>query len=222
MACVASEKDYGDEYHMEGLFDMDYPRSEDGDIVDYYGYPQDLRDQGMKIPDRLTYVISSVNSRNKFSRGFKNCTSLIVAGIDKQTGENISILTHQDPEKFLEKYREGFDKDLSESLANLQNRSVPGTVDAVITGGNYRSSDEESMRHYTESIQTLSQQVKNRFGFSPLVIAGPKIVQGGDTIFYQTPTRRLYLIRPEETKGKRSNSPYDPKDLHSEVRNWEE
>jgi hypothetical protein len=228
MACVGTRQDFTEELSRDTHpFYIDDP-SLDADNVDYYGEPEELRGNGMKNPASRSYVISGLNSHNKFSEGFLNCTSLVVTGIDKDTGENISILSHQDPEHFLREYREEFAKDLTEALQELQKQSSPSTIDAVITGGNFFtpgdsvSTDVYYRKNYTESIEFLTEQVKGSLGFDPLVIAGPKTIGGGDMIFYQTSKRRLYLIRPNETKGKRSNSSYEPSNLQNEARNWGE
>src|SRR3989344_5035175 len=42
-----------------------------------------------------TYVISAIDDSNKFSLKFSSCIGLIIAGIDKITGKNISFVVHR-------------------------------------------------------------------------------------------------------------------------------
>ncbi len=48
-----------------------------------------------------TYAFSVIDERDKFSESLCDCTGLVVAGMDKPTGKNISFLSHQDPKQFL-------------------------------------------------------------------------------------------------------------------------
>lgn len=63
--------------------------------VDYYGACKDLTAKNFKCGGRDSYVISTVDNLDKFSKLFKNCTGIIVTGQEKKTGENISFLSHQ-------------------------------------------------------------------------------------------------------------------------------
>ena len=69
--------------------------------VDYYGDPADHEKQNFKNNGRGSYVISSVDALDKFSKEFRDCTGLVVAGRQKN-GEDISFLSHEDPVFFLE------------------------------------------------------------------------------------------------------------------------
>jgi hypothetical protein len=70
-------------------------------------------------------VISNINTQNKYSNRYYNCTGIVVIGKDKETGENISFLTHQDPLYFLvEGQREKFTVATQEVLLDLKERSV--------------------------------------------------------------------------------------------------
>jgi len=62
--------------------------------VDYFGTPERLERQGFKNQGEGSYVISTVGSADKTSDRFINCTGIIVAGKDKETGVEISFLSH--------------------------------------------------------------------------------------------------------------------------------
>ncbi len=135
-----------------------------------------------------TYVISAIDNSNKFSEDFGSCTALIVAGIDKQTGKNISFATHQ-PYATAD-FIDSFQKRLFE----MKERCKSGTVDAVIVGG--VGSVLKEM--YIEVIQLLSTKTQQILGFEPIVINGPKNINPKlEDIFYDNDHRRLYFIRPE-------------------------
>lgn len=169
--------------------------------VDYYENPENLSKQHIKNAGQYTYVISPIDGADKFSASFKDCTGLVVTGQDKETGENISFLSHQDPHYFLrsEDNRNSFADDLKRQLETLKKRSERETVDAVIVGGNYFKESEAYRKQYLESIVLLSKEIKGVLGFEPVVMTGPKTIYGPgtDNIFYDNKHRRLYIMRPE-------------------------
>ena len=48
-------------------------------------------------PGARSYVISEISEKKKFTENMTACTSLVMSGIDKKTGKNISFITHQPP-----------------------------------------------------------------------------------------------------------------------------
>lgn len=237
-ACLGDTIDFLDDYLERGkdkdkrteIHPLDIPRSTESDFIDFYERPSVLRSKGMITGGEQSWVISEVNDRSKYSLHYKSCTGVIVAGIDKQTGENISFLSHQSPTQFLaEGYgREKFTRDLSAKLAEMKDRCEPGTVDAVISSGNYLTTSDEAtntnwQQLYIDSIHLLSEQIKTDLGFEPLVIAGPKTDEGSDKMFYDNEHRRLYVLRPEnmfldEHSGHLS---YPPRDIGEQSKKWE-
>ncbi|MBP9771595.1 MAG: hypothetical protein KBD16_01580 [Candidatus Pacebacteria bacterium] len=222
-ACVGTEGDFQNEFSEEAhYFDINY-LGDKVDNVDYFKDPESLKRRGMKNAGEYTYVISEVNDRDKFSAEFRNCTMLVVTGIDKKSGENISLMSHQDPTEFLSFNKDNFVQHLLQRLQELKEKSVEGTIDAVIAGGNLRPDylpQDALTRDYTGSIALLTEHVKELFGFEPLVIVGPKTVKGGDSVFYDSHNRRLFIVRPEAMRGKSSNFSYNPNNLDQELDNW--
>lgn len=167
--------------------------------VDYYGDPKNLAEQKFKNAGEYSYAISPVDNSNKFSKEFANCTGLVVTGQDKITGENISFLSHQDPKYFLDEMdnkKGGFLDDLRQRLNELKERSVEGTVDAVIVGGNYFKDEAKYKNYYLGSIKLLSEEALKILGFEPVVMTGPKGTSGRDNVYYDNEHRRLYIMRP--------------------------
>jgi len=205
-----------------------YQKARDIDNVDYYAEADKLDALKFKNAGDQTYVISTIDNFPKLSKTLKNCTGIVVAGIDKKTGKNISFMSHQAPDYFLyeDKGEENFSRDIRERLSEMKERCVPGTIDAVIAGGNYfidifgKGPDEIHREDYQDSIQFLSHEISDALGFPPVVIAGPKEVPGSDDIFYDNEKRRLYLFRPET--GKASTESFIPGDLAKNEEKWAE
>lgn len=192
--------------------------------VNYYGSHEELIDQGFKNASSYSYVISKIDDLDKFSKSFINCTGIIITGCDKKTSKNISFLSHQDPAYFLGKSfnKNKFTKDLREQLINLKEKSVEGTIDAVIVGGNYfKEEDDRNFREdYFNSIKLLSKEVKEILGFEPVVMIGPKIIKSGkkDDVFYDNDNRRLYIIRPKV--GDATTESFLPSDIENQEKRW--
>ena len=176
--------------------------------VDYFGDPISLVEKKMKNAGKNSYAISPIDDLDKFSNTFKNCTGLLVTGKDKETGKNISFLSHQDPGYFLNKEdnRRAFTSDLRQR-----------TVDAVIVGGNTQRSGKFH-KDYLESIQFLSTEVTSVFGFEPVVMTGPKTVAGGENVIYDNEHRRLYVVRPEV--GNETTESFLPSDIQTQQKKW--
>lgn len=190
--------------------------------VDYYGNPKDLAEQKFKNAGESSYAISPIDNSNKFSKGFANCTGLVVAGQDKETGENISFLSHQDPSHFLEERdnKKGhFLDDLRQRLNELKERSVDGTIDAIIVGGNYFKNEEGYKKQYLGSIKLLSEEALKILGFEPVVMTGPKRVgYGRDNVYYDNEQRRLYIMRPEV--GNATTESYVRSKIEEQEKKW--
>ncbi|OGI64757.1 hypothetical protein A3H53_00565 [Candidatus Nomurabacteria bacterium RIFCSPLOWO2_02_FULL_40_10] len=137
------------------------------------------------------YAISPIDNSNKFSGGFGHCMGLIVAGIDKKTGENISFITHQ-PSSF----SEDFTVDLKKRLNEMKERCRQGSVDAIIVGG-ISNSNELFKKIYVKTIHFLSKETRQTFGFEPVIVNGPKVLVPVtvDEVSFDNKNRRLYLIR---------------------------
>ncbi len=190
--------------------------------VDYYGNPDDLAKQQFKNAGNYSYVISAIDGSNKFSKSFLNCTGLIVTGKDKETGENISFLSHQDPYYFLdpgnEEKQKRFLNDLKERLKELKEMSVEGTIDAVIVGGNYIANDERHKKNYLDSIKLLSKEVSEVLDFEPAAITGPKLNASRDNVFYDNENRRLYIMRPDV--GQEATKGFAPNKIKEQEKKW--
>jgi len=218
IACVDTHENLK-EFEKEFKQDPNRPLN-----VDYYAKPKKLSEKNIKHGGFKTYLISSIDERNKFSNDFTECTGVVVAGIDKETQKNISFLSHEDPFHFLENPK-GFLSDMQSSLEEMKNRCVPGTIDAIIAAGNYVTDAHrpekfaERQELYRGSITMLAQSMKGVLGFEPVVIVGPKNdPTHGDYLFYDNENRRLHIFRPDT--GDITSESYLPKDIAEQEKKW--
>jgi len=204
----------------------------------FVNYEDDLHEntsKGIVNAGQETYAISPISDLDKFSLKYKNCMGVIAAGQDKITGKNISFLTHQGPVKILPEgeLRNRFLADFKSRLKEIKDRSVQGTIDAIIFGGNYLDSDKvekdpdrlpgvpkvEFEKNYKDLMRLLSNQVFEVFGFQPTIIAGPKTTdRDTDNAIYDNDHRRLYLRRPEI--GEKSSESFSSEELEEREEGW--
>lgn len=182
-----------------------------------------------------SYVISSIDEDRKFSKGFHACTGLVVVGVDKNIGKNISFITHQFPIALSnEDKKVKFLSDLNTKLMEMRDRCIPGTVDAVVVGGSYvkdKESDDYPMvlKYYPMSVDLSSDGVRNIFGFEPMIVNGPKdsrFLNGElneDSIYFDTNQRRLYFVRSKINQpGKgRTSGDFKAGEFEDRKTDWE-
>ncbi len=189
MGCVGTREEF--KYDVDKLEDLE----QIGHNVEWAASQDKLDKQDFKNAGRETYAISTVDSKPKFTKKLYKCTSLAVVGVDATTGKEISILTHQDPQKFLGEDSELFKDDLEARVGEMKKRCLPGTIDAVIAGGQYDGEKDKSS-DYEDSLKMLNGVVKNILGFEAVVIAGPKVLNSDD-VYLDTANRRMFVIRPD-------------------------
>jgi hypothetical protein len=222
VACVGSQYDYYNSEQTSFIRKNFYKHSNNAHNIDYDGIPDDLEKRNFLNGGWNTYVLSIVDNSNKFSEGFCDCTGIVIAGIDKETGKNISFLSHQDPKAFLFNKKDDFINHLKQRLIEIKDRCVAGTTDAVVVGGNYLNGTDRKGFHYKQkylnSVKLLSLEIKNVLGFEPVIINGPKTIIGQDDLYYDNENRRLYFVRPEVNykTGSFNNSK-----IEAEKKKWE-
>ncbi|MCX6717290.1 MAG: hypothetical protein NTU76_01265 [Candidatus Taylorbacteria bacterium] len=70
-----------------------------------FDYGED-KEKGIKSAGPETYVISPITEQNLFSDKYMNCTGTVGIGRDKISGKEISFISHQDPDYFINKGQE--------------------------------------------------------------------------------------------------------------------
>jgi len=193
--------------------------------VDYFADQKELEKRGLKHGGAgHAYVMSPIDDKDKFSKNFINCTGIVVAGREKQTGKDISFFAHlYSPSiAFKTRKRETFLSDLHEQMEEIKKRTEEGTIDATIFGGNYFSENDpinkRTVMDYTKVIEILSKELKKGLGFDPIIMTGPKTVLNGEDVYYDTANRRMHIVRPET--GNSSTASYVAKDMETEKEKW--
>ncbi|MCA9363139.1 hypothetical protein KC851_02375 [Candidatus Kaiserbacteria bacterium] len=165
-------------------------------------------------------IISGIDDNSKFSKRFYNCTGVIGVGIDSLTGENVSFLSHQDPNYFLKSETDGdkFMHKISDKFTELKQRSVPQSVDIVIFGGRSVLDQPEDNADYHQVIDLLADEVVQTFGFQPVVFQPKSDKRGATAVYLDTQARRMYLLQREDEH--RSGSAFNAQDLSDKEQEW--
>ncbi len=200
IACVGTPKEYEAEDYSHGK--LGYKSRPNIEFVNYNDEPEYIEHKGQKHGEtaRNMYVISDLNNRDKFSGNYYNCVGTVIAGRDKTTGKDISILCHENSlltDRELASIRDKFCADLTESIRDIKNRCEDGTIDVVLFGGNYFNSlpNED---HYPKIITLLNSLVHKELGFDATVVSAPKPDwNGSDQAYYENGTRKLYIMKPK-------------------------
>lgn len=193
--------------------------------VDWFAQPEKLDEQhfihGGEKEER-TYVISPLNEQDKFSHEFINCVGVVVTGKDKETGNNISFFVHATPLAIISDdhvhVKERFIGDLHSQMEEIKKRSVAGSIDAVMFGGNYLKMETATMGEYIKMMKLVSGEMNKDLGFEPVIMTGPKTGLGEDNVYYDNKNRRLHIVRPET--GVDSSAGYLPKDIMKKEKEW--
>lgn len=170
--------------------------SEDSLWVDF-DFGED-HENGIKGAGFNSYVISPITEQNLFSDKYLNCTGTIGIGRDKISGKEISFLSHQDPEFFVNKGQEetdNFKNSLKSTLDELVSRSEDGTIEVVLFGGNIDIDDPTSKKSsdYIKSIEILNEIIHDTIGCDPVVLEGPNHSLGAIDVRVFTKERKVLI-----------------------------
>ncbi len=139
------------------------------------------------------WSISEINEQNKFSEKYLNCTGVVLVGTDKETGENISILTHQETDAI--KNDKIFLETLSRQVKEFVSMCEEGTIDSLVFGGN---NDNDDLKEYESSILNLRETLTPVLGFYPDVATGPKLAGHDTKVFFDTQKRQFHFFIPKQ------------------------
>ena len=222
IACIGRHEDFSkeDEKHHASLEPV---------LVNYYGTEDKWRELEQRNNGKYSYVISRIDPENKESGGYANCTGMAAVGKDKETGVNVSLLTHVDPTHFSREERHfgetaQYEIDMREQLAKLKDLSEPGTVDVVLFGGHTHDlwGADQEYAHLIELTGKVSQDV---LGIDPIVVVGPGYPDGNEhrrlSAVLDTQQRRLYIYRPNQDKvAKDSNITFPASEVLERQASW--
>lgn len=213
MVAILSEDTLGDSYTLirqirgQGVF------------VNYDGDPRELRVNNMINAGEMTYVISDISARDKWSKRYWNCTGIAAVGVDKETGQEVSFMSHQDPWTFLvgEKYEKEFKDDLKKQLGEISVLVETGTLDVVVFGGKY---ENDKQGEYLDSIAVITGICHESLGFDPVVLTGPSVNPHYPTeVYFDTQNRRLFLVRPDQVDSS-FNESYTASSIDEQQKKW--
>jgi hypothetical protein len=182
---------------------------EDEEVISWVdlngGDLDELQANGFKHAGLDSYLISPISERDWMSDHYFNCTAVVAIGRDIDTDQEISFLSHQDPNYFVDGNRdktEKFSQELRDSLKALKARSQADTVEVLLLGGNFSTTatDENYQpRHYRKSIKILGKIVQESLGFDPKVLAGPNNRIGSETVVVvETQKRKVWIDRSKQ------------------------
>ncbi len=213
----------------EELEEMREDMEEDDEIhyVDLDGGDLDmLKENGFRHDGIASYLISPISERDWTSDHYFNCTAMVAIGRDKETGKEISFLSHQDPAYFVDGDEEQintFSRELKASMEGLKEKSQDGTVEVLLLGGNFSTTtDEADYKHhqYKKSIEKLRGIVHKSLGFDPKVLTGPNNRVGSETIVsVETQKRRVWVERSKQPPE--FDQSYLANDLDKVEERWE-
>ena len=184
-----------------------------------------LKESGFKQAGEESYLISPISERDWFSDHYFNCTAVVAIGKDVNTGKEISFLTHQDPNYFIDggsDKTEMFSRELSDSLKELKARSQEDTVEVLLLGGNFNTTavNKDYQHHqYKQSIERLRRVVQESLGFDPKVLAGPNNRVGSETVVVvETQKRKVWVERSKQPLE--FDQPYQANMLDEAEKKW--
>ncbi len=216
----------------------------DADFVNFSYRSKDIKENAMYNSGDTTYVMSLLNNRNKYSLAYLDCTGIVAVGTDRETGENISFMSHQNPDSFLEDdyVKTNFKNDLNKNFDNLISKCIPGSIDVVILGGNKEDVSEnvpnENFRlgfddidqylkgpfdQYIKSVKFLSHTIKQKIGFTPIVISGPndnfETAHHSLSAYFDNKNRRLYMVKPKQENNTK-NEAFEASKVEDQIKNF--
>jgi hypothetical protein len=181
--------------------------------VDYEGYETDYEQTKMINRGEQTYVISQCTPEDKYSKNFYDCTSIILIGKSISSKKQLSIMTHQDPSKFLERHKEHFEYDLVRSIDMLKSKTEINSIDAVVLGGH------DDLKVYQQSIKRIDEILLYELHSSPTVLTGPDLRGGPTDIFLDTQNRRVYVVRSYQYENT-ANHHFVPSEVDNKNQMW--
>lgn len=190
-----------------------------GIAVNFYGSSSELRRHNITNQGFKTYVISEFDEQDKYSEQYYNCTGIIIAGRLDSSDQQLSLLSHQNPEVFLKDHKNQFIEDMEDHLHSLLRLVDKKTLDAVIIGGQQDYYLQEEAKVYKESIIFLSELLKKYLDVTPTILTGPNLEIGYTNIYYNTQHRRLYLVRPFQSNNA-ANQAYQLQNYKKQAQKW--
>lgn len=179
------------------------------------------------------FVVSDVDSRNKFSEDYKTCHGLVLSG-ETTDGERISSMFHINPK--IMQTTESFDSLLTALkyiLTEIKLNCVDGSIDTVTYGGlaAFKSeapraldSSTSAAADYKTMYDSLNNLVDDVLGFRLRIAEPPQVAAAADGTGYKTiaffdnKTNHLHLIR--YNSDQHSGQSIQSEDLVNKLEEW--
>jgi len=164
------------------------------DNLDYVNTFVRIHKDDMSVIDVDGYIISQISPDDKCSLGYFNCTGLAAIGTCKDTGQQLSLLTHQEKDAHT-KRADFFDK-LTETFLAFKQRVDLSTVDVAMFGGSLRDEDRSDYFRQVGLFTALSQEI---LGADMKTLSGPRAGlpnKMGLHVFLHTQMRRIVSFGP--------------------------
>ena len=180
------------------------------EYVDYYAPPEIMDKMGHLHTGKDGYVVSGINSHDKFSDLLAGCTGIIAVGTNKETRKNISFAAHQSPEALglgvgslvvdYSPTRNKFKQDLSQRLSELRTMAEPKTVRIAVFGGMVHESE---LANYKQNMDAVAALVHELVGLHPSLIKSPNRAHAElegyanefTDVLFTNKQRHLYILK---------------------------
>lgn len=150
------------------------------EMTDQDGSAREIRERLLYSTKRLTFkdpfVASDITSDDQFSDRYYNCGGVVVVGYDPVEKKNVNFITHHNPEQLLKNQEvfQAFLSVLSEKMDVILKRSLSGTVDVCLFGGNLFT-DAHYEEDYYKMQKTIAHFFKNKYEIAPDYLTGPNL-----------------------------------------------
>ena len=161
----------------------------DADYIDYYVNNKNIAKNNLKWFVENWFSISKINSNNKYSKRYLNCTWIIAVWKSKEDWTNISFLTHQNTLKYLKDKNIDliFKNNLIKSLEELIKLSEDWSIDIILAWWN------DDKKDYGDTIKFLWEIINDLLWFYPSVILWKSDKE--KDIVLNTKDRKVYYFK---------------------------
>ena len=189
-----------------------------GTFINYYGEESQWEQRKIATQGADTYFISDIDQSDKYSEGYRNCIGIVIAGTSRETGQSVSLLTHQHPSVTLPSLssESKFEEDMEKRAIQLLEESLPGTIDAAIFGGNMLV---DYIHDYSLAVEKNNSLIKSILGFSAVCLGGPKLSSGDQAFYFDTQKRILHICREQHT-GETTNESFSAENIKNKSDAW--
>ena len=142
--------------------------------------------------DQLNYVISNIDSEDKYSEWYNNCTGIVLLWTDKDW-KQISLLSHQNPAHFLSDAN--FKNDIIKKLWQFSKKCIDWTINAFIVWWNVWTDLKDQT--YSRSVWYLSKIIQDELNKKPIIL-NPNNNSWTVTVKVETWKNKIIILQPNQ------------------------